>query len=180
METTLTLFATRTELVLGKYCAVVTANLIVAAIVLFFLLISLLSAALVSSTPVTWSGFSLIGFKAGLSYLTSVTYFAIVYPAILMLIGLFARSMKEAFSYLGPIMLLSILSTIAPLYGIGLSPLTLLVPGLNCLLLVQQYFNSSVDWMDWMILFCTGIVYAFACLKGAIFLIKRDAVLNRT
>jgi len=179
METTLSLFATRKELVLGKYCAVVAANLIIAVVVFCFVLISYLSARLMSSSA-TLSSYSSFDLKPFISYMVAVLCFATFYPALLILIGFFARSTKEAFSYLGPIMIFNIMFSIAQLYGVHLTLLTVLIPGLNCYLLVQQFLNYSVDWIYWAILFSTAIVYGFACIKGAMCLMERDTILNRT
>ena len=178
METTLSLFATRKELILGKYFAVAFANLIIGIIVSFLVAIAFLSAKLMSSNGIT-ECFSSFDAKPLICYIVTVLCFAVFYPALLILIGIFARSTKEAFGYLSPIIMLTILTILAPLYGVSLTLLTVLIPGLNCFLITRQYLNYSVDWIYWIVAFCAALVYGFACLKTAMFLIERDTVLNR-
>ena len=179
METTLSLFATRKELVLGKYCAIVAANLIAGVIIFFFLLISYLSAKLMLS-DFTLASFSSFDPRPYICYVVTLLYYAAFYPALLLLIGLFARSTKEAFACLPPILMVSIFAVVAPFYGVHLTLITVLIPGLNCYLIAQQFLRYSVDWIYWVILFSSVIVYSLACIKGSMCLMERDTILNRT
>ncbi len=182
METILSSPVSRLALVLGKYLVVLTASLATS-----LLAIGSLGAALVF-------GFSLLdgGTEAGrpllaLDPLALVAVFFLLLPvaclfsAALLALSLFARSFKEAQTYVSPLLLLAILPAIAAtLPGIELTPTLVWAPVLNIALVSKEMMIGTYDWGAIGLVFGTTSVYAALALAIAVRLFHREAVLFRS
>lgn len=106
---------------------------------------------------------------------------AILFSAALMAIALYARSYREAQSYLGPLYIVVILPAVfSMLPGIELSPRLALVPILNVSLVAREIFGGVYKWdLIALILLSTSVIAA-AALRFAARQFRREEVLFRS
>ncbi len=182
METILSSPVSRLALVLGKYLVVVTASVATA-----LLAVGSLGVALVF-------GFSLLENGAGdgeallaLDPLSLVAVFFLLIPvaclfsAALLALSVFARSFKEAQTYVSPLLLLAILPAIAAtLPGVELNSTLLWAPVLNIALVSKEMMIGSYDWGAIGLVFATTSLYAALALAVAVRLFYRESVLFRS
>ncbi len=182
METILSSPVSRLSLVLGKYLVVVTAS-----VATTLLAVASLGAAF-------FYGFSLLDRAEGsaeailaIDPLALVAVFFLLLPvaclfsAALLALSLFARSFKEAQSYVSPLLILAILPAIAAtLPGMELNSALIWAPVLNIALVSKEMMIGSYDWGAIGLVFGTTCVYAVLVLLIAVRLFNRESVLFRS
>jgi sodium transport system permease protein len=100
--------------------------------------------------------------------------------AILISIALFAKSYKEATSYLSPLLTLLIIpAVVSILPGTELGPKISLVPILNTSLAFKDVIMGSINWQYLPVVFLVNVVLAFLALLRAVKLFKTESVLFR-
>lgn len=183
METILTSPISRADLALGKFYLVVTASLVTA----FLSVISMgTSVALLSS----FVGKGIEGeeipilpmhFKTVLAVFVVALPVAVLFAAVLLTISLFARSQKEAQSYLTPLTFVVIVPALAAvLPGIELTPKLAIVPILNASLLCKELVSGTYHWNYIALIFLSTSIYAAAALFIAVKMFQRESVLFRS
>jgi sodium transport system permease protein len=186
METILSSPISRMHLVLGKFFLVLTAALGTAALSVLSMGISF--SVLSHFTGQTAGGRSAAaGFllKLGPKTVSSVFLIAlpvaVLFSATLMTIALFAKTYKEAQSYLTPMTFVVIIPAIAAMLpGVELTPKLALVPILNASLLCKELVTGTYHWNYIAIIFSSTCVYAAAALFLAIKMFQRESVLFRS
>ncbi|HMD61660.1 MAG TPA: ABC transporter permease subunit [Opitutaceae bacterium] len=186
METLLCSPVARTDIVLGKFLVVLTGSL--AAVVCS--LVSM-GATLVAV------GASIGGMAAGpggpggaaptidpagvLGVLAMVIPVSVLFSAVLFAVSLFAKSMKEAQSYAGPLVFVVILPAIAGLLpGIDLNLRLAFVPILNLSLVCKEMLSGVWHWGYIGVIFGSTALYAAAALALAVWMFRREGVIFRT
>lgn len=182
METILSSPISRLDLVLGKFLLVFSASIV---------------AAILSVTSMGTS-FAIIGhlhlggssaqapqFNLGLLSVVSVFLMAlplsVLFSALLMTIALFAKSHKEAQSYLTPITFVAVIPAIASVMpGIELTPKLALVPVLNTSLVCKELMTGTYHWNSIVLIFVSTCVYAGMALFLAVKTFQRESVLFRS
>lgn len=182
METILSSPISRLDLVLGKFLLVFSASV---------------SAAILSVTSMGTS-FSVLGrlhlsdtngqmLQLNLGWLSVVFVFVMALPlsvlfsAMLMTIALFAKSYKEAQSYVTPLTFLAVIPAIASvLPGVELTPKLALIPVLNTSLLCKEIIAGSYHWNSIAVIFASTCVYAVVALFLAVKTFQRESVLFRS
>lgn len=185
METILSSPISRLHLVLGKFFLVLTAALGTAAL-------SVLSMGVSFSLLSRYAG-SGGGDKAAAALLlklgpkTVVSLFlmalpvAVLFSAALMTIALFAKTYKEAQSYLTPMTFVVVIPAIASMLpGVELTPKLALIPILNVSLLCKELVTGTYHWNYIAIIFSSTCVYAAAALFLAVKMFQREDVLFRS
>jgi len=105
---------------------------------------------------------------------------ALLFASVLVAIGLFARSMKEAQSYVQPLMVLMIMPMmISLLPGFDLDYTMALVPVVNVSLLCKEILSGTYHWNYIAVIFGSSCVYAAAALAFAVAMFKREDVVFR-
>jgi sodium transport system permease protein len=181
METILSSPISRTHLVFGKFLLVLTASLVTA-------LLSVTSMGVSS-----WlfqhfqdqSSDSALHIEIGLSAVLSVFVvalpLAVLFSAALITIALFAKSYKEAQSYISPLMIVVIVPAIAAMLpGAELTPRLSLIPILNVSLLCKELIAGTYHWRSIALIFSSTCVYAGAALFIAVKMFHRESVLFRS
>ncbi len=182
METLLCSPVARTSLVLGKCLMVLTVSLSTVVLSLTstglsMLLVRTLTADLGAgnSLPLTINPVSLL------------VVFVVLLPVALFIssamlsIGLLARSVKEANSYLQPLMVVMIIPAVAAVIpGIELNGRLALVPFVSVSLVSKEILSGTYHWQYIAIIFASTCVYAAVALRVAVALFKRESVLFRT
>jgi sodium transport system permease protein len=186
METILSSPISRLDLVLGKFFLVLTASLVTAALSVLSMGASFwgmqqLKAFDVSKNPDA-AGMQLhIGFTAVLSVFLMALPLAVLFSAGLITISLFAKSYKEAQSYVSPLMILVIVPAVAAMLpGVELTAKLALIPILNVSLLCKELVTGTYHWNFIALIFLSTCVYAAAALFLAVKMFQREDVLFRS
>ena len=178
METLLCSPAARTDIVLGKFLTVLTGS--ISAVV--FSLTSMF-VTLVFIGPALAVGASLIPRIAPLGILgvlAMVTPVAVLFSAILFTTSLFAKSFKEAQSYVTPMMLVVIMPAIAGMLpGVELNYRLAMVPILNISLVSKEMLSGVWHWNYIAMIFGSTALYAAVALAMAVKMFKREDVIFR-
>ena len=196
METLLCSPVARLDLVLGKFLLVLTGSL--ASMV--FVVASMAGSALVGGAVFLGSAGSAAAGSlppgtaaAGLGSLPTIDplglvgVFAMVLPvavlfsAVALTVSLFAKSYKEAQSYLGPLIIVVLLpGMIAALPGTELTARTALIPLLNLSLVCKEMLSGSWPWGYIALIFGSSSLYAAVALALAVKMFNREDVLFRS
>ena len=185
METILSSPISRKDLVLGKFSLVLSASLATAALSVTSMGVSFWVAQHFHAFDQADSGAKhtelAIHFTAALSVFLMALPIAVLFSAVLFTIALFAKTYKEAQSYLTPMTFLVIIPAVAALLpGIDLTPKLALVPILNVSLLCKELIAGTYHWNFIAIIFASTCVYAGAALFIAIKMFQRESVLFRS
>jgi sodium transport system permease protein len=184
METILSSPIARLDLVLGKFFLVLTAALVTAALSVTSMGVSF--AVLEHLHAFDKAGEDAaqlqlqIHFTAVLSIFIMVLPLAVLFASGLMTIALFAKSYKEAQSYISPVMFVVIVPAVAAMLPIDLDAKLALIPILNASLLCKELVTGTYHWNFIAIIFLSTCVYAAAALFLAVKMFQREGVLFRS
>jgi sodium transport system permease protein len=185
METILCSPVSRTHLVFGKFLMVLTASIATAVLAITAMafsfgagkrmLLGLTNGATDAALQITITG------KAIVSIFFVVMPLAVFFSAALLALSLFAKSFKEAQSYISPLMIVVVLPAVAAvLPGVELNPALALVPVLNTSLVSKEIITGTYHWNLIALIFLSSSVYAGVALAIAVKLFQREDVLFRT
>jgi sodium transport system permease protein len=185
METILCSPVSRTHLVLGKFlmvltAAIATAVLSITSMAVSFgvgkkMLLGMANGAADAALQITMTG------KAVVAIFFMVLPLAVFFSAALLAIALFAKSFKEAQSYISPLMIVVVLPAVAALLpGVELNTTLALVPVLNTSLVCKEIITGTYHWEYIALIFASSCIYAAAALAIAVKLFQREDVLFRT
>jgi sodium transport system permease protein len=184
METILSSPVSRMNLVLGKFLLVLTAALGTAALSVLSMgfSFSILGHYTGNSGRGRAAGLLLhLGPKAVISVFIMALPIAVLFSAVLMTIALFAKTYKEAQSYLTPMTFLIIIPAVAAMLpGVELTPKLSLVPILNVSLLCKELVAGIYHWNFIALIFASTCVYAAIALFLAVKNFQRESVLFRS
>ncbi len=192
LETLLCSPAGRLEIVLGKFLLVVVVSLTTVACSLLSMAVTVLAGglALVGSAGVAreiaagaagTSSLPLVD-PAGLAgVVVMVLPLTVLFAAAALAISLFARTQKEAQTYLAPLVAVVILPAVAGLLpGVELNATLALVPVLNVALACKELVSGEWPWGQLALIFGSTCVYAGAALAACVRMFGRESVLFRT
>jgi sodium transport system permease protein len=176
LETTLVTPASRLAIVLGKYVAVVA----------FALLAFVLNSASMLFTfyhlqdQLKFQGLQ-IGFLSSLAIAAGATLLALFLSAVMMLLGLMAKSFKEGQSYLTPVYLLAMgPSFLASSPDVKLTPVLACVPVANVALLFREALRGGETvWQVALVLASSGGYAALALGCASILLRKEEFITGK-
>jgi len=184
METILSSPISRAHLVLGKFLLVLTTALVTAALSVISMAISFAIVNALHTKPIQAgeSDTALhIGFGAALSVFIMAIPLAVLFASVLLTVASFAKSYKEAQSYITPMIFLVVLPAIAAMLpGVELNLKLALVPVLNVSLLCKELVIGTYHWNYIAIIFVSTCVYAAAALFLAVKMFQRESVLFRS
>ena len=121
-----------------------------------------------------------IHFHTVLSIFIMVLPVAVLFAAALMTVAVFAKSYKEAQSYISPLMFIVIIPAVCAMLPIDLDAKLALVPILNASLLCKELVTDTYHWNYIAIIFGSTCVYAAAALFLAVKMFQREDVLFRS
>jgi sodium transport system permease protein len=185
IETILCSPVSRMHLVLGKFLMVLTASVATAVLAITSMAISFgvgkkmllggAPGAAEAALQITITG------KATVSIFFVVLPLAVFFSAALLALSLFAKSFKEAQSYISPLMAVLVLPAVAAILpGVELSPALALVPVLNTSLVSKEIITGTYHWDLIALIFLSSSLYAGVALAMAVKLFQREDVLFRT
>ena len=106
---------------------------------------------------------------------------AVLFAAVLLTISLFAKSFKEAQTYISPLVIIIILpAVVGMLPGVELNARLALVPILNVSLVSKELVSGVWHWNYLALIFGSTCVYAAAALALAVKMFNREDVIFRT
>lgn len=180
METILSSPIERTHLVLGKFFLVLTASLATATLSVLSMAGSFAVLAHYGKGQGIGEDFPILTMHAQTAFAIFIMALpvAVLFSAVLMTISLFAKTFKEAQSYLTPMTFLVIVPAIAAVIpGIELTAKLALVPILNVGLLCKELVTGTYHWEYIGLIFGCTCVYAGIALFLAVKMFQRESVL---
>jgi sodium transport system permease protein len=186
METLLCCPASRTDIVLGKFLMVLTGAL---SAVLFSLvslgltIIALGSAMMPGPGALSAPGAAMptIDLLGILGLLAMVAPVAVLFSAILFTLSLYAKSSKEAQTYVTPLAFIVVFPCIiGMLPGIELNYRLAFVPIVNISLVCKEMLSGVWHWGYIAVIFGSTALYAAAALGIAVRMFRREGVIFRT
>jgi len=186
METILSSPVSRLNLVLGKFLLVLSAALATAALSVLSMGISF--TAMKHFNPAAQNGrgeaaalILQLGPKPVLLIFAMALPLAVFFAAALMTIALFAKTYKEAQSYLTPMTFVVVIPAVASLLpGVELTPKLALVPILSTSLVCKDIIAGTYHWNSIALIFASTSVYAAIALFLAVKMFQREDVLFRS
>jgi sodium transport system permease protein len=183
METILSSPISRLDLVLGKFFLVLSASLTTAILAIFSMGTSFYVVG--SSGVVASKDAAALQLHIGLSTVLSVFLMAlplaVFFAAVLLTISLFAKSYKEAQSYLTPMTFVVVIPAVASLLpGVELTPKLALIPILSTSLVCKEIVAGTFHWNYIILILLSSSVYAAAGLFLAVKMFQRESVLFRS
>jgi sodium transport system permease protein len=197
METLLCSPAARSELVLGKFLLVLTGSLSA----MFFMLLSMGGTAFIAGTLLSGAAQTAQTAKAAtaataakgtgfvlplidplglLGVVALVLPVAVLFSAVIFTVALFAKSYKEAQSYVSPLIIVVLMpAMIGMLPGIDLNAALAFVPILNLSLVCKEMLSGVWHWPYIAIIFGSSSLYAAAALALAVRMFNREDVIFR-
>jgi sodium transport system permease protein len=180
METILSSPVSRTHLVLGKFLLVLTASLATATLSVISMTGSFTVLSHIVPPQSGGEGLPIIPIHAKTAlavFLVSVPIGAL-FSSAMITIALFAKTFKEAQSYLTPMTFLVIFPAIAAVIpGVELNSRLALVPILNVSLLCKELITGTYHWSYIAVTFLSTCVWAAAALFLAVKMFQRESVL---
>ncbi len=169
----------RFEIVLGKCFAVMVISLTSMILGLTGLTLTFLSGATIMG--------GIEGVKFGISFHAICLIFLVLLPlvvlvsAVLIMVGIFARNIKEASGYITPIYMLTIfLGIISISQGMELGNKMFLIPILNSSFAFKELLMGKIYWNHIITTFSANMVIAGLALFGATRLFNKEEVLFRS
>lgn len=191
METMLCSPVSRINIVLGKFLMVVTASAATVALSILMMGVSAVVAPIVlgggggaaaagaaaaakSATPMLIDPLGLVGVFA------MVIPVAVLFAAVQLTVALFAKSFKEAQSYVSPMVIVVFLpAMMGMLPGVELSVKTALIPIMNISLVCKEMLSGVWHWPYIGLIFGSSAVYAAIALAVCVRMFNREDVIFR-
>jgi sodium transport system permease protein len=185
METILSSPILRVDLVLGKFFLVLTTALVTAALSVTSMGVSFWALGHFHAFDKAGDDAAQqmqlhIHFHTVLSIFIMVLPVAVLFAAALMTVAVFAKSYKEAQSYISPLMFIVIIPAVCAMLPIDLDAKLALVPILNASLLCKELVTDTYHWNFIAIIFGSTCVYAAVALFLAVKMFQREDVLFRS
>jgi sodium transport system permease protein len=186
METLLCSPVHRTYIVLGKFLMVLTGSLTAVILSIISLGGSVVLAGMavgpgLGGTPSQGHGSMTIDPMGIVGVLAMVLPVSVLFSALVFSISLFAKSIKEASSYLTPLAFIIILPcSVGLIPGIELSYRLAFFPIVNISLVCKEMLSGVWHWGYIAVIFGSTALYAGVALAGAVWMFRREDVIFRT
>jgi sodium transport system permease protein len=182
LETLLCSPVARTHLALGKVLTVLTVSVVTALLSISsngvaLVLVRQLAGGIArgKSAPLALDPASLAGVAV------IMIPMAVFISALMVALGLFARSSKEAASYMQPLIILAILPAAAGgLPGVEMNYGLACIPVFNVSVISKEILGGVFHWNYIVMVFGVMGAYAFLAIVAAVAIFKRESVLFRT
>ena len=178
METLLVSPVGRMEMVLGKFLTVITASLATAILAITSLSVTMSCGLMELEEGMSFS----ISLVSVLSILVMMIPLSMLFSALLMAIAVFARSYREAQTYISPLMIVVILpAMVSYIPGIELTFKLAITPVVNVALILKEMLTDigSVDPSMVLLTFISTLIYASAAIWLTFRQFQRESVLFR-
>ncbi|HEY2548305.1 MAG TPA: ABC transporter permease [Candidatus Acidoferrum sp.] len=184
METILSSPVSRLDLVLGKFLLVFSASLTTAilAVTSMGLSFAYMGHAISSQSHASGDGITMnLGLTSVIAVFLMALPLSVLFSAVLMTVALFAKTYKEAQSYLTPMTFVVVIPAVASvLPGVELTPKLALIPILNTSLICKEIITGTYHWSSIAVIFASTCVYAAVAIFIAVKTFQRESVLFRS
>ncbi len=182
LETLLTSPTPRTHLVVGKALVVLTVSLSTAFLALASNAEALIVLKGLTAKAPKGGALALAVDPASLAaVLVLMVPLAVFFSAMMVAVGLFSRSAKEANSYLQPMVIVTIIPALAAAApGVELNYGLALIPVVNVSLATKDIMSGGGHWNYVAVVFLAMSLYGALALAAAVALFEREEVLFRT
>jgi len=179
LETLLVSGVARMDIVLGKFLTVFTASAVTSALTVGSLAASGAGVLGMSAEISRSLHFSIEPISIGLLILAMIPM-CLIFSALLMTLGLFAKSYKEAQSYVSPLMIVVIVPAMMSLMpDTELSRQVAFIPILNASMLMKDALVGEIEMLSLIVTMAVNILLACGCLFLVLKMFKRETVLFR-
>ena len=170
----------RTEIVLGKFFAVLTVSLVSSLLSAAGLLIGMRFFGGGLAPPGTHATFT-IGAGEFLWMLGVLLPLAVIIAALVMIVGSYARNQKEASTYLGPIYMIIVLVGIVSMTGgAKFGGANFLIPVANALYALQEIIMNTLNFQHLVYTLIANIACGGLLIAASIAMFKRETILFRS
>lgn len=189
METLLCSPVSRINIVMGKFLMTLSASIATMALSLIMFVVSAVAAGKIfaggggggAEAAGEGGGFVMLIDPWGmLGVFAMIAPLAVLFSAGLLAVSLFAKSFKEAQSYVSPLMIVVILPAVmGMLPGIELSWTTALVPITSLSLVCKEMLSGVWNWHFISLVFGSQVIYAGIALWLCVKMFNRESVIFR-
>lgn len=181
LETLLCSPVSRTDIVMGKYFTVLSASLTTALLAVVSMGISFTYGQRYLGSDASGAELHMqIGMKAVLAVLLMALPLSMFFSAVLIAVSLFAKSYREAQTYVTPLTFLIVIpAVVSVLPGTELTARTSLIPILSTSLVSKELVAGIYHWGYIGMIFGASCIYAAMAIAVAIVLFNREEVLFR-
>lgn len=176
LETLLVSPASRRDIVLGKFLAVVGVCLLSSILSITGLIFSFTNR----SKAFAWlsqGGLHLSAAAIGVTLLVMIPL-AVLFAGLLLAVSTFARNQKEAQTYLAPLFIIVLMPAMASMFiGTDVGKPIAMVPVLNASIIIKQALSGSYDPVFILMAFGASALYAGIALLIATKLFQKESVL---
>jgi sodium transport system permease protein len=175
--------ASRNEIVMGKLLAATTAIFVTALLTIASLVVSLRQGQFIKSSPQLQELLSKVPLDAGTIALLFVALAptAVMAGSVMIAVALFARSFKEAQSYLTPVVFLVAVPAVGGMMpGLELTPALAAIPIFNVSQLIKEILLGSFSSAAFAVTLLSNLLYAAIAFLFAVRMFRNEAVLFRT
>ncbi|HKW56339.1 MAG TPA: ABC transporter permease [Candidatus Acidoferrum sp.] len=183
METILSSPISRLDLVLGKFLLIFSASLTTAILSVTSMGISFayLGHSLANASKSGEGIHMNLGLMSVVAVFLMALPLAVLFAAALMTVALFAKTYKEAQSYLTPMTFVVVIPAVASVMpGVELTPKLALIPILNTSLVCKEIIAGTYHWGSIFNIFASTCVYAAIAIFLAVKTFQRESVLFRS
>lgn len=180
LEVLLSSPAGRGEIILGKILATTTAVFVTALLSMVSLVVSFRQADFGKEFKEI-AGHMPLGAQNVALVLAALAPLAVFAASLMIAIALFAKSFKEAQSYLTPVVMAVVFPLVAGMLpGLQLTPALALVPLFNVCQLIKEILQGDFNGVNFAITMAANIVYAAVAFYAAVRVFSSEKVLFRT
>ncbi len=175
--------ASRGQIILGKLLAATTAVFVTALLSMLSLVVSVRYASFGKSMKGLADLAAKMPLDAGTISLVLLALLptAVLAASLMIAIALFAKSFKEAQSYLTPLMMAAIFPLLAGMVpGLQLTPALALIPLFNVCQLIKEIFLGDYSTAAFAVTMGANILYAALAFAAAVRVFNNEKVLFRT
>ncbi len=178
LETLLVSAVSRTDIVLGKFLTVFSIAMITAGLQLISMAITFRNAATIAPAMVSEMQF-ILTFQDILLLALTIMPLAVMFSASLMVIAIFAKSYREAQTYVAPIMFVVIFASMMSLFPSEPSQIMSIIPVMNVSLLLKQSLVGQMAMTSLVLTMCSNLIMAIFSLYLVFRMFRKESVLFR-
>jgi len=180
LETLLASPVPRWQLATGKFLTILTTSVVSTVLVLSSMAGTMYFGILIAPAMNEFVGFEMTPAMIFVILLLMIPT-ACLLSALLMSISIFAKSYKEAQSYVSPLMILVILPALVSFIpGVELSLKLAFVPMVNICLSVKEALMGNINWLYIAIIFISTVIYAAFAIFVTHRIFEKESVLFRS
>ena len=180
LEALLAAPAGRDEIILGKLAATTTAVLVTACLSIFSLVFSFRMFQVGDAAFRQMAGQVPLDARNVALMMTALVPLSVLAASLMIAIALFAKSFKEAQSYLTPLVMASMFPIIVSFVPLQLTPVLALIPLFNVCQLIKEIFLGDFSLAAFLVTMGANIAYAGIAFLAAVRIFKHERVLFRT